>query len=200
MKKYSANLAPWRLRGEKTKKMKDLSLHILDVVQNSVSAGAKNIVVSIAEDTRKDTLTILIQDDGKGMAPEVLARVTDPYYTTRTTRHVGLGLPLFKQNAEMSGGSFHIESEVGRGTVVKAVFGHSHIDRPPLGDMAGVLMMMVGSNPEIEYYYKHSKDGKKYIFDTREVKEVLEGLPLNDPAVLRQLKEMVGENLREVIG
>jgi anti-sigma regulatory factor (Ser/Thr protein kinase) len=200
MKKYSANLAPWRLRGEKTKKMKDLSLHILDVVQNSVSAGAKNIVVSIAEDTKKDTLTILIQDDGKGMAPEVLARVTDPYYTTRTTRHVGLGLPLFKQNAEMSGGSFHIESEVGRGTVVKAVFGHSHIDRPPLGDMAGVLMMMVGSNPEIEYYYKHSKDGKEYIFDTREVKEVLEGLPLNDPAVLRQLKEMVGENLREVIG
>jgi anti-sigma regulatory factor (Ser/Thr protein kinase) len=180
--------------------MKDLSLHILDIVQNSVSAGAKNIVVSIAEDTKKDTLTILIQDDGKGMAPDVVARVTDPYFTSRTTRHVGLGLPLFKQNAEMSGGSFHIESQVGRGTVVKAVFGHSHIDRPPMGDMPGVLMMLVGSNPEIEYYYKHTKDGKEYIFDTREVKEVLEGLPLNEPAVLRHLKEMVRENLREVMG
>ena len=178
--------------------MKDLSLHILDVVQNSVSAGAKNIVVSIAEDTKKDTLTILIQDDGKGMAPEIVARVTDPYYTTRTTRHVGLGLPLFKQNAEMSGGSFHIESQVGRGTVVKAIFGHSHFDRPPLGDMPGVLMMLVGSNTEIEYYFKYTKDSKEYVFDTREVKEVLEGLPLNEPAVLRQLKEMVGENLREV--
>ncbi|MFN2396399.1 MAG: hypothetical protein ABR597_12005 [Bacteroidales bacterium] len=99
----------------------------------------------------------------------------------------------------MSGGSFHIESQVGQGTTVKAIFGHSHIDRPPLGDIAGVLMMMVGSNTEIEYHYKHTKDGKEYVFDTREVKEVLEDMPLNDPAVLRQLKEMVRENLDEMM-
>lgn len=178
--------------------MKDLSLHILDIAQNSISAGAKNIVLLIDESTAADKLSILLQDDGKGMAPEVLLRVTDPYYTTRTTRNVGLGLPLFKQNAEMCGGSFHVESEMGRGTVVKAVFGLSHIDRPPLGDLPGVWMILVGSKPEIEFYYKHTRDEKEYVFDTREVKEVLEGLPLTEPAVIRQLKEMIRENLKDL--
>jgi anti-sigma regulatory factor (Ser/Thr protein kinase) len=175
--------------------MKDLSLHILDVAQNSVSAGAKNIKIIIAEDFAADTLSISIIDDGSGMTPDILAKVTDPFYTTRTTRKVGLGLPLFKQNAEISGGSFRISSRIGEGTSVEAVFGHKHIDRPPLGDIAGVIMMFVGSNPHLDFYYKHIVNGTDYIFDTREVKEILEDMPLNDPAVIRQLKEMINENL-----
>lgn len=178
--------------------MKDLSLHILDVTQNSISAGAKNIVLTIEEDSKADKLSIFIQDDGSGIAPDVLERVTDPYYTSRTTRKVGLGLPLFKQNAEMSAGSFQISSEVGKGTLVKAMFGLSHLDRPPLGDMPGVVMILVGSNPDLEFYYKHTKDGNEYVFDTREVKEILDGMPLNDPAVIRHLKEMIKENLMEL--
>jgi anti-sigma regulatory factor (Ser/Thr protein kinase) len=178
--------------------MKDLSLHILDVAQNSVSAGAKNIKIIIAEDIAADTLTISIIDDGSGMTPEILAKVTDPFYTTRTTRKVGLGLPLFKQNAEISGGSFRISSKIDEGTSVEAVFGHKHIDRPPLGDIAGVIMMFVGSNPNLDFFYMHIVNGTDYIFDTREVKEVLEDMPLNDPAIIRQLKEMINENLKDL--
>lgn len=179
--------------------MKELSLHILDVSQNSISAGAKNIKILIEEDSVADKFKILIEDDGKGMSPEILKNVTDPYFTTRTTRKVGLGLPLFKQNAEMSGGSFEITSEVGKGTLVKAEFGYSHFDRPPLGDIAGVVMILVGSNPDLDFLYIHSINDRNYEFDTREIKEILEGMPLSDPLVIRQLKEMINENLKELI-
>jgi len=179
--------------------MKDLSLHILDVIQNSVSANAANIKLIIHEDSVADTLTIIIEDDGKGMSEEILAKVTDPFYTTRTTRKVGLGVPLFKQNAEICGGSFEISSTLGKGTRVKAVFGLSHIDRPPLGDIAGVVMLMVSSNPQIDFFYQHQVNQGSYEFNTPEIKEVLEGLPLNDPAVMRQLKEMINENLKDLM-
>ncbi len=178
--------------------MKDLSLHILDIVQNSLSAGAQNIIITIDEDAVADRLNILIQDDGAGMAPDVLERVTDPYYTSRTTRKVGLGLPLFRQNAEMSGGSFTIDSQPSKGTVVKANFGYHHIDRQPLGDVPGVIMILVGSNPEKEFYYKHRINGKEYVFDTREAREALDGIPINEPSVIRYLKEMIRENLQEL--
>ena len=180
--------------------MKDLSLHILDIAQNSVSAGAKNIVIDIREDSKADRLSILIQDDGKGMAAEVVERVTDPYYTTRTTRKVGMGLPLFKQSAQQTGGDLTVESEPGRGTVVKVHFGLHHIDRPPLGDMPGVMMILVGGTTGIDWYYKHTIDEREYVFDTREVKEVLDGVPLNDPSVMRYLKDMIRENLGEIRG
>ncbi len=178
--------------------MKDLSLHILDIAQNSVSAQAKNMIIEIKEDTQLNTYSIHIQDDGKGIPADILERVTDPYYTSRTTRKVGLGLPLFKQNAEMAGGQFTIQSLPGRGTRVMATFLHDHFDRPPLGDIAGVLIILISSNPEIEWYYKHVLNEKEYIFDTREVKEVLEDMPLNEPSVGRYLKEMIRENLKEL--
>lgn len=178
--------------------MKDLSLHILDIVQNSISANAKTIFIGIDESTLTDTLTIKIDDDGAGMSTEVLARVTDPYYTSRTTRKVGLGLPLFKQNAELTNGSFHIKSEPGKGTTVTAVFGHSHFDRQPLGDMAGVVMILAGANPDLHFTYHHRVDGKEYSFDTEEVKEILEEMPINDPVIIRQLKEMIRENIKDL--
>jgi K+-sensing histidine kinase KdpD len=178
--------------------MKDLSLHILDIAQNSISAGAKNVIIDITENTQGNLFTILIQDDGKGIPADIIERVTDPYYTSRSTRKVGLGLPLFKQNAEMAGGEFKINSEPGRGTVVKAAFKHDHLDRPPLGDIAGVIVILVSSNPEIDWYYKHAKDDSEYIFDTREVREVLDDVPLNEPSVGRYLRDMIRENLKEL--
>ncbi|MFW6352092.1 MAG: ATP-binding protein [Bacteroidota bacterium] len=178
--------------------MKELALHILDVAQNSVSADATHMRIEIQEDTQSNTFIVLIEDDGKGMSEEVLKKVTDPYFTSRTTRHVGMGVPLLKQNAEMAGGSFQITSELGKGTLVKALFQHKHYDRPPLGDMAGVISMMVSSNPDLEWVYKHSKNGQTFVFDTREVKEALEGIPLSEPSVSGYLKEMIEENLKEI--
>jgi anti-sigma regulatory factor (Ser/Thr protein kinase) len=175
--------------------MKDLSLHILDIVQNSISAGACCIVVDISEDTSANKYTITITDDGRGMSSEVLQRVTDPYYTSRNTRKVGMGIPLFKQNAEVAGGSFSIESEPGNGTKVTASFKHDHIDRPPAGDIAGVMVLLTGANPELNFIYRHTKDNDLYVFDTIEVKQALEDMPVNDARVLKYLKEMIRENL-----
>lgn len=178
--------------------MKDLSLHILDIAQNSISAGAQNIGISIVEDLATNTLVIEVKDDGRGMPAEVLMRVTDPYYTSRTTRKVGLGIPLFKQNAEATGGILQIDSEEGRGTILSATFGQNHLDRPPLGDMAGVMVLLVGANPEIRFVYTHRVENEEYAFDTQEVKEALDGLPVNDPQVMRFLKEMISENLQAI--
>jgi anti-sigma regulatory factor (Ser/Thr protein kinase) len=178
--------------------MKDLSLHILDIAQNSISAGASKIGISIDENLTANTMAIEVTDNGRGMPAEVLERVTDPYYTSRTTRKVGLGIPLFKQNAEATGGSLQIDSEEGRGTTLKATFLHKHLDRPPLGDMAGVMVLLSGANPEIRFVYTHRIDNEEYVFDTEEVKEALDGIPLNEPQVMRFLKEMINENLTAI--
>ncbi len=178
--------------------MKDLSLHILDIVQNSIRAGAGNVVVDINEDTRVNTFVIVIEDDGCGMDEEAVKKVTDPYFTSRTSRHVGMGIPLFMQNAQQTGGNLKIESHPGQGTRIEAVFMHDNIDRPPLGDMPGVIMMLVGSNPEIEFRYRHVKDEKEFLFDTREVKQALDGMSLEEYQVRKYLKEMIQENLQEI--
>ena len=128
--------------------MPELALHILDLVQNSVSAGATRVVVTIAWDTSADTLLISIEDDGKGMPPELLARVASPFTTTRTTRKVGLGIPLFKQLAEMCGGELTLQSTVGKGTKTQATFTASHMDLPPMGDLKGTMETLIIANPE----------------------------------------------------
>jgi hypothetical protein len=178
--------------------MKDLSLHILDIAQNSISAGASIIGINIDENLAANTMAIEVTDNGSGMPAEVLERVTDPYYTSRTTRRVGLGIPLFKQNAEATGGSLYIDSEEGRGTSLNATFVHNHLDRPPLGDMAGVMVLLVGANPEIKFVFTYQVENEEYMFDTEEVKEALDGLPINDPQVMRFLKEMINENLQAI--
>ena len=178
--------------------MKDLSLHILDIVQNSVYAGASEVEISIQENQDSDEMLLLIKDNGQGMSEEILTRVTDPYYTTRTTRKVGLGIPLLKQNAEQAGGSFKIKSAPGRGTEINAVFGFSHLDRPPKGDLAGVISMLAGMNPEMDFIYRHVTGNEEYVFDTKEIKEVLEDVSLREPSVISYLKEMIEENLKEL--
>jgi hypothetical protein len=178
--------------------MKELSLHILDIAQNSISANAKTLYIIIEENTVSDALTISIVDDGVGMSEQVLTRVTDPYFTSRTTRKVGLGLPLLKQHAELTNGNFLISSQPGKGTMVTATFGYSHFDRQPLGDIGGVIMILVGANPDLHITYRHRVDEKEYFFDTEEVKQILEEMPINDPVIIRQLKEMIRENIKDL--
>lgn len=178
--------------------MKDLSMHILDIIQNSVRAKATMTELWIRENLSEDVYEIRIRDNGCGMDEEMVKKVTDPFFTTRTTRKVGLGLPLLKQNAERTGGSMSIKSEPGKGTEINAVFGHSNIDRPAIGDIAGTMVLLTGANPESDFVYTHKTDKGEYIFDTREVKEALEGVPINDSEVLAYLKEMIKENLKEI--
>lgn len=178
--------------------MKDLSLHILDIAQNSIRAEATFVEITIEENIPSDLLSITICDNGFGMNPETVERVIDPFFTSRTTRKVGLGIPLLKMNAERCGGRFTITSEEKVGTEVIATFSHSNIDRPPLGDIAGVVVILVTANPALEFVYQHTYNGRAYCFDTREVKEALDGLPINDLKVVRFLKEMIKENLDEI--
>jgi anti-sigma regulatory factor (Ser/Thr protein kinase) len=178
--------------------MKDLSLHILDIVQNSISAGAQNIGIVINEDKLKNEFGITISDDGSGMGEDELTKATDPYFTSRTTRKVGLGVPLFKQNAERTGGRFAITSEKGKGTTVNAVFGYDNLDRPILGDITGVVVILVTANPELDFAYQHTTEKGTYIFDTKKIKLILEDTPINHPQVGKLLKEMLKENLKDI--
>jgi len=151
--------------------MEDLSLHILDIVENSIRARAKKIEIKIIEEKKKDLLTIEIIDDGKGMDEKTLKDVLDPFFTTKNTRKVGLGLSLLAQSAEESGGSIKIESKTGQGTKVKATFGYSHIDRKPLGDIYESLKVLITANPDINFIYKYQKDNKDYHLDTKGIKK-----------------------------
>ena len=151
--------------------MEDLSLHILDVAENSISSSAKRIEIRINEDTDKDVLTIEIKDDGKGMDEQTLKKSLDPFFTTRTTRRVGLGLPLLAQAARETGGKIELDSSPGRGTTVRATFGYSHPDRKPMGDIHETLRTLVMGHPEIDLLYEHTRNGSLYRFDTRELTE-----------------------------
>jgi hypothetical protein len=177
--------------------MNDLALHILDIVQNSISAGAALIRIIVSENLIDDLLAIIIEDNGKGMTSEQVSKLADPFFTSRTTRKVGMGIPLFKQSAEQSGGKLNIKSEVGIGTTITATFIYSNIDRPPLGDVANAVIILVTSNPNIRFVFEYSFNHKKYIFDTKEVKEALEDLPINTPGIAKYLEEMVKENMKE---
>lgn len=178
--------------------MKDLALHILDILQNSVTAGAKLVQLSIEENPSADKYIVTITDDGKGMSEEMVQQVTDPFFTTRTTRKVGLGLPLLKQNAERTGGNLTIDSKPGEGTKVTAVFSYSHIDRLPTGDIPGILALTASSYAEIDFIYKHHTPEGIFSFDTAEIKETLEGVPINNPQVITFMKDFIRDNLAEI--
>lgn len=178
--------------------MRELSLHILDIAENSISAGADRIEISIREDFQDDLLTIIIKDNGKGMDAETLHRITDPFITSRTTRQVGLGIPFFKAAAEACEGTFNIESEEGIGTKVEAVFKHNHIDRMPLGDITATLQTLIIGTPEIHWVFEYIIDQNRFTFDDHPIKETLEGVSLSEPAVMKFVREMIEEGLRDV--
>ncbi|MDZ7261724.1 MAG: ATP-binding protein [candidate division KSB1 bacterium] len=178
--------------------MEDLSLHILDIVENSITAEARLIEINIVEDLEKDLITIELTDDGKGMDQQMLQKVLDPFVTTRTTRRVGLGLPLFAEAARMSNGQFDIQSKVGQGTKVKATFQASHIDCKPMGDIVGTIVTLIAGNPQVDFVYRHRKNDLDFSFDTREIKKALEDVPINTPRVLNWIRENLRDGLAEI--
>jgi len=180
--------------------MKELSLHILDIFYNSLSAGADTIKIGLDTDTVKDTLTITIEDNGKGMSETFLNNVLNPFTTTRTTRKVGLGLPLFSEAAKACNGSFDIVSQLGKGTTVTAVFQNSHIDRAPLGDMAETVASMVLSLGHTRLIYTQSFNGESFTLDTREVQDILgEEVSIQSLEVISWIKEYVQSGIESIM-
>ena len=179
--------------------MRDLSMHVLDIVQNSIKAGAKLVTVTFVDDGN-GKLTFSVQDDGCGMSPDFLARVTDPFTTSRTTRKVGLGVPMLKQSAEMCGGEFSIESEVGVGTTISASFDTRNIDCIPLGDICDSLLTLVVLNPnEPEFLFQASSPKSEAMFDTRQLRQVLGDVPLNEPDIINWMKESIEEEFKPIL-
>ncbi|MEG2574412.1 MAG: ATP-binding protein [Christensenella sp.] len=174
--------------------MKEISLHIMDIIQNSVTANATVIEVALAIARDEDIVSVTIKDNGKGMSKEMLAHVTSPFVTTRTTRKVGLGISLFKAGAEISGGCFEIDSQEGVGTELRAVYVLSNIDRPPIGDFAGTMQSVIVCNPNIDFVVKVIIDGHEEFLDTREVRQVLgDKISLDMPEVSAWIKENLNE-------
>jgi len=178
--------------------MQDLSLHILDVAENGIIAGANLIGITVEEDLKADRLAIEIEDNGRGMESDLVTRALDPFVTTRTTRKVGLGLSLFQQAARAAGGDLTVDSTLGVGTRVRVVMSHSHIDRKPLGNMAETVVTLIEGNPDVDFVFKHRRDGKEYQLDTREIRSELEEIPLNNPEVIRLIRENLASGLQEV--
>ncbi|WP_427338959.1 ATP-binding protein [Caloranaerobacter sp. DY30410] len=178
--------------------MKELSLHILDLAENSVKAGATKINISIDEDTERDLLTIELEDNGEGMSEDLLKKVEDPFVTSRTTRKVGLGIPLMKAATLRCEGDFKISSEIGKGTKVTCVFRHSHIDRAPIGDIGQTIISLINANENIEIVYRHSYNGNYFVFDTKEVKKILGDVPINEANIILWIKDYINENIKNL--
>lgn len=180
--------------------MRELSLHVLDIVQNSIAAGACTIEIVICEHEDADLLTIRVTDDGAGIPEDILGSVLDPFYTSRKTRKVGLGLPLFREAARATGGDLLVESRPGSGTKVEARFKISHIDRAPLGDMAETVALLVVCNPEVRFKYRHTRGQAAFRFDSAEFRRELQeaSVHVTNPAVVPYLRELIRQGLAPV--
>lgn len=182
--------------------MKELSLNILDIAENSVKAGASLTEISIEETGNK--LTLKFTDDGCGMTADILESVTNPFYTTRTTRKVGMGIPLLKMAAEMTGGGLEIisrhkgEYPDSHGTVLTAWFFTDHIDFTPLGDVTESIVTLIQGHPDTDFLFKHNKDGKEVLIDTRQLREILGDVPLDTYDVICWVREYMNEQYSEL--
>ncbi|MBA4392452.1 MAG: ATP-binding protein [Desulfobacca sp.] len=176
--------------------MKELSLHILDVIQNSIEAGASKIEIVIEENLKTDLLRIEVCDNGRGMSEDQIKRILDPFYTTRKTRHIGLGLPLLLEASRRCDGHLKIRSKPGTGTTLQVTFRHSHIDRAPLGDMPSVLITALLSGTPVDWVYIHRIDGEEFRLDSSEIRKELMEVPMTHPKVRHWLQEVLveGEN------
>ena len=180
--------------------MHEISLHILDLVENSTGAGASKVTVSLEEDTQRDELRLCIADNGRGIEAGLLAKVTDPFVTSRTTRKVGLGLPLMDMTTRLCGGKLSIKSTVGQGTTVEAFWQLSHLDRPPLGNMVATVKAILVMNPELHFQYDHRVDDHSFNLNSGEIRAALGDLPLTQPEVLEWLDQYLKENLSILYG
>lgn len=175
--------------------MQDLSLHVLDIVENSIRAKATKVSIEIIEDVEKNQLRLRIGDNGMGMDEEMRKQVFNPFVTTRKTRKVGLGLALLYQNCLNAEGNVTISSCQGVGTSIDAIMQYNHVDRLPLGDMASSLVVLIGANPKLQIVYKHSYKDRNFMINTSEIEEVLEGIPINNPEILQWLREYIRKQI-----
>jgi hypothetical protein len=178
--------------------LREIALHLLDIAENSVAADARTITIAIKEDLKNDRLELTVRDDGKGMTPELVARLGDPFVTSRTTRQVGLGIPFLKAAAEACNGELRVTSAVGRGTRLEAHFQRSHIDRMPLGDLAGTLLTLVVAHPRVRWIVTYRADGAAFVFDSEPIRQVLGDVPLTEPTVLGFVRKMLEQGIAEV--
>jgi signal transduction histidine kinase len=178
--------------------MEDISLHILDIAENSINAGATLVQIRITEKTGEDIFSVEMEDNGRGIPEERLAEVLNPFYTTRTTRKIGLGLSLLAQSARETGGDISITSLEGKGTVVDAHFRPGHIDMKPLGNIAETLIVLITGNPQADFVFTWCKDGREKAFDTRQIKVELEGVPINSPMVIPLIRNYLEEILADI--
>jgi hypothetical protein len=179
--------------------MEDISLHILDIAENSVSAGAKCVRISIVEEKEKDLCTVEIEDDGRGMTEEFVRKVLDPFCTTRTTRKVGLGLSLLAQSARETGGDILIHSVLHKGTVVTALFRPGHIDMKPLGNIADTITTLIAGSPQTDFLFSYCKGSRTYCLDTREIRSALEEVPVNSAEVLSAIRSDLRDALNDIL-
>jgi anti-sigma regulatory factor (Ser/Thr protein kinase) len=180
--------------------MQDISLHVLDLIQNAVTAKASLIKIAIEDDPHTGRLSVSIEDNGSGMSEEQAATAVDPFYTTRKTRRVGLGIPMFKAAAELSGGCFELRTDEGRGTQVKAVFNQRNIDCLPLGKTGDTLISAILCNPDIDFIYVHSYGDSIFELDTRLIRCELGEVPINHPDVLNWIADYISQGLDEIYG
>lgn len=177
--------------------MTEIALNILDVAENSVRANATLVEITVTIDRAKDLLSVLIKDNGCGMSKEQLESVEDPFFTTRSTRKVGLGIPFYKQAALAAGGEFYIKSEQGVGTETFASFGLSNIDRMPLGDINGAIHTLVVYNEQLDFVYKYVFDDAEFTLDTREFREILGGISFKEPEISQYIMDYLSEQKAE---
>lgn len=176
--------------------MRELSLHLLDIAENSIAARATIIKILVEENTVLDRLRLTVEDNGIGMDKEMAAKVTDPFVTSRTTRKVGLGIPLLKEAAEACDGSLDLWSEKGQGTRISIEFQRSHIDRMPLGNLADTYRSLVISSPEINWLLGYRFDDYEFLYDQKEVRDELGDIPFSDPTVIGYIRQTFEEGLK----
>lgn len=180
--------------------MRDLAMHLLDLVQNSIEAGAKQVELILCENKSANLFTLTVRDNGRGMTEEKIRQVLDPFVTTRITRKVGLGLPLMDMSTRQCGGSLTIESEVGKGTTVTASYPFDHLDRPPLGNIEQTVRTLLVANPELDFRFEHQVEDKKFVLATQDIVAILGNIPLTQPEVLLWLDEYIEEQLKNLYG
>lgn len=178
--------------------MRDLSLHLLDIAQNSIVANASEIKISYIEDTQEEKLTIIVGDNGKGMTPEQAQKVQDPFVTSRTTRDVGLGIPLFKMSAQLTGGDLSIESQPNVGTNLRAEFFLNSIDMLPIGDTAGTIMLLMTGNPNINFIFEYTLNDNKFSVSTKELTDILEDISISSPIIAPWLEDYINTGIESL--
>jgi hypothetical protein len=180
--------------------MRDLSLHLMDIIQNSISARAQKVDVVINAYKTNDELLVRVSDNGIGMDEEFLNQVINPFVTTRTTRRVGLGISLFKASVERAEGKFIINSIKGKGTEIEATFRISHIDRLPLGKVSDTIVSLILANPQIDFKLIFSNGDGQFEFNTLDIKKILGAVPINEFEALEWIRSFIDEGVKRIFG